>query len=464
MNYELNLKTKAWGLAFSGPNLVLTAIGNRFNQFQYKETAVLENYEKLEDQEIQDFIDEFVSRAKVKRADAFLAIPRSEVHPFVSEFPKEAEESLSDTIEYQIEALYPGDPQEIDVFHQIIGREDLLKVQIYCIPKTYIGKVFGLIRKWGLHLAGITVEHLVLVNACSKIYRSQFKKKNLAILHFTPNEIEVLGLKEGHLSGVYYSQLEGELSEEKLGRTLEAAFSETRLDPYEVDDFILSGSATDAHVFLLKKLGIELTELKDTKDNVIPAQSLSGVGLSLTSIHEKVPCNLNILPVKLQKRHHQLPVLIGIVLLLAVAGWYMSREYKDYQALVAELDRYQSRNHKLEEQFQELTQVRNEFEERKEKVEAYKKYIHGDNLVLKVMGILAHELPDHSFLTSFAIRDGYKLTMQIETDDFFEVRNKLQKLPYFTNVDTANAISKARSGQKRKTNLKMEIVLEAFDE
>ena len=153
-NYELNLRAKAWGITFSGPNLVLTAIHNRFNQFQYKDSAVLNDFEKLEDQDIQDFIDDFLSKSKVKRADAFLGIPRSMVHPFVAEFPKEAKDTLSDTIEYQIDGLYPGDPQEIDVFHQVIGSDELLKVQIFCIPKNYIGKIFGLIRRWNLQLAG----------------------------------------------------------------------------------------------------------------------------------------------------------------------------------------------------------------------------------------------------------------------------------------------------------------------
>jgi len=463
-NYELNLKAKAWGLTFSGPDLILTAIHNRLNQFQYKDIAILNNYEKLEDQEVQDFIDDFLSKAKIRRADAYLGIPRSEVHPFVVEFPKEAEQTLSDTIEYQIDGLYPGDPNEIDVFHQIIGRDELLKVQIFCIPKTYIGKTFGLIRKWNLQLAGITIEHLAIVNAFSKIHKLDFRKKQFAVLHCSPAGLEVLGLKEGLISGSYFARISESPTQEELTGFLESAFSETRLDPYQVDEFVLSGTPSESLILKYQSLGLSFTELKDTKGQTIPTTALSGLGLALTAIHEKLPCTLNILPPKLQKRHHQLPVMIGIALLILLAGWFITQEAKSYKSLQDELTRYQTRNEKLETQLFELTTARNEYEERKEKVDAYKKYIYGDNLILKVLSIISQELPDHSFLTSFSIRDGSKLTMQIETDDFFEVRNRLQKLPYFINVDTANAISKARTGQKRKTNLKMDIVLEAFNE
>jgi hypothetical protein len=463
-NYEFNLKTKAWGITFSGPDLVLTSIHNRFNQFEYKDMEVLPDYDKLEDQEVQDFIDDFLTRSKVKRGDAFLGISRSEYHSFTVEFPLEAEESLSDTIGYQIENLYPGDPEEIDVFHQIIGREEQLKVQVICVPKTYIGKIFGLIRRWKLKLAGITVESMALINGLSKIYLTDFKKKQIALFHSLPDGLEMIGLKSGVWTGSYFARFDELPEEEDLAGILEEGFGQIRLDPYQVDDFVFSGSKEDRVKQQLSGLGIEFAALNDARGGSIPESSLSGLGCAITALHEKLPLTLNILPLKLQGRHHQLPVLIAMLVVLALVGWFITVETRSYLALQKELTRYQKRNAKLEEQLVELTQARNAYQERKDLVESYRKYIYSNNLVLKVMSIISAEMPDHTFLSNFSLRDGVKLTMQIETDDFFEVRNKLEKLPYFKNVDTANAISQARTGNKRKTNLKMDIVLEAFNE
>jgi len=463
-NYEINLRTKAWGLTLEGDDLVLTAIHNRFNQFEYRDTLAISNFEQLEDAELLEQIEDFLASHKVKRGDAFLGIPRSEVYTFVVEFPKEAEESLSDTIEYQIEGLYPGDVQEIDVFHQIIGRDEQLKVQVFCVPKTYIGKIFGLIRKWNLKLAGITINHLAIANGLSRIYKNEFKAKQIAVVHMAQGQLELIGLRDGVISGVYSVPLENDADESTLSAAFAEGFSQIRVDPYEVDDFILSGFVSESMQLKLNGLGFQFTQLKDTKNKAIPSEGVLGVGLALTALHERMPFKLNLLPPKLQSRHHQLPVLIGIVAIILVAGWFVTGEVREYMDLKKELGRYQTRNEKLREEVVELTQVRNRFEERQDLVENYKKFIYGENLMLKVLSILTQEIPDHSFLTSFSVRKGVNLTMQIETEDFFEVRSKLEKLPYFANVDTANAISQTRSGNKRKTNLKMDIVLEAFDE
>lgn len=463
-SYEINLRTKAWGLTIEGHTLILTAIHNRYNQFEYRDSLSIPHYDQLEEQELLDQIEDFLATHKVKRGDAFLGIPRSEVHTFVVEFPKEAEESLSDTIEYQIEGLYPGDVQEIDVFHQIIGRDDQLKVQVFCIPKTYIGMVFGLIRKWNLKLAGITINHLAIANGISRIYKTEFPKHQIAVVHIGDEAIELIGLRDGIISGVYSVQMGDAPTEEELSAAFGEGFSQIRIDPYEVDDFILSGFISEAMRLKLLSLGLEFKTLMDTKGNEIPPEGLLGVGLAQTALHERMPFKLNILPPKLQSRHHQLPVLLGIVAIILLAGWFVTGEVREYMDLKQELTRYESRNEKLREEVFELTKIRNRYEERQELVENYKKFIYGENLMLKVLSILTAELPDHSFLTSFAVRKGSSLTMQIETEDFFEVRSKLEKLPYFANVDTANAISQTRSGNKRKTNLKMDIVLEAFHE
>ena len=76
---EINLRTKAWGLCVDQNKLTLTAVHNKLNQLSYKSTEILENYQNLNDEEVQDFIEEFQNRHKVKRGDSFMVLPRSEV-------------------------------------------------------------------------------------------------------------------------------------------------------------------------------------------------------------------------------------------------------------------------------------------------------------------------------------------------------------------------------------------------
>jgi prefoldin subunit 5 len=184
--------------------------------------------------------------------------------------------------------------------------------------------------------------------------------------------------------------------------------------------------------------------------------------LALGALQEKQPLALNVLPQKMRKRHHQLPVVVALLLALLWGGWFALGQFGAYRELRRELASYRDRNQVLQEQLIELTAAKREYESAKELVGHLEPYLYSEGLVIKCLKILTDLLPEDTHMTSFRINDYNKVTIQIETAQFYAVRKALEAQPYFKNVDTANAISKTRKGDLEKTTVKMELNLEAF--
>ncbi len=463
LQMEINLRTKGWGISVHSDRLVLTAIRNRFKQIRLAATAELENLSQKSDDEVREFIDDFIDEHRLKRGEAFLGLPRRQVQLQLVEFPLEAAESLDEVLSYQIENLFPGNYDQFDFFHQILGRYDQLIVLVIAIRKEDMGRIFAEIRRWNLGLAGVALEACAWLNAMARLKGDQFLNQKYALFHFDQDSLELVIIRDGRLVLDEWIEYRDDHLEDDITAGLERAFSSGRVDPNELDLFLLSGAAPDRALdFLRDQVGIQFNTLEDSMGKSIPPSSIYGTGLAITAVYDKVPLQLNLLPQNLRKRHRHLPLLIASFVVFVFMAYFFYGEFRDFKKIKRELAFAKTQSQRLQERVEELSAVQLDFFTKEEQVKTFYKFRHSDGVALKLLYEITQALPDHTYLTSFSVRSGDQLTIQGESEEPFAVRSKLQSLPFLSDVDTKNAITPGRDPSKKKFTFGARIVLEAL--
>ena len=460
--FEFNLRTRGWSLMIDGPNLTLTAVHNKWNQLHFRAFEVLENYESQRPEDISDFLDEFLARNGVKRGDAMLMLPRSQVTLQLAEFPAEAINSLEEVMEYQVGNYFPGNLDQLTFFPQIVSRGETLRVMIAAVPNEVMGKAFALIREYKLKLAGITISTFGLINGLSKSHPNQFNQSQITVFQAFHDGLEVCHVNQGKLTGTHFIPLAPEEDFQRLVPRLEEAFSQSRLDPNDIDTYLWSGSFPPELQTFLKDLGFPEHEWTDATGKTIRNEALAGFGGCVTALHDKLPLGLNLLAENLRKRHKRLPVMLAVVALVALSIFYVYNEVSDYRSLIAERASLKERTGELYDRVVVLTQARNEYEAKVNELELYKRY-QANALLVKLIGSLAQELPEDTYLTNLGIKNGDELTLQGESEDPFKTQRILDRLPYLKDFKDGNAITPSRRGNdKKRFTYKATLVLEAL--
>lgn len=460
--FEFNLRTRGWCLMLDGPHLYLTATHNKWNQLHYRSYEVLENYESQTEEDIRDFLDEFMAKNGVKRGDAMLMLPRSSVTLQMAEFPVEAQNSLEEVMEYQLGNYFPGNLETMDFFPQIVSQGDVLRVMIVAVPKEVLGKCFAMMRQLKLKLAGITVSTFGLVNGLSKSHPKKFAESRIGFFHAFNNGLEVGHINQGKLAGSHFLPISDfdELDPNQFKQFLEEAFSQSRLDPNDIDHYLWGGSFSDSLRALLEEIGFPEDSWTDAADKTIKAEALSGFGGCVSALHDKLPLGLNLLPENLRKRHKRLPVMLGVAALIILSIFYVYGQVTEYRALSAERAELAMRSDELYQRVLELSDARKLYEDKKVELERYNRY-QTNSLLVKVIGSLAQSLPEDTHLTNMNIKNGNQLTLQGESEDPFRTQRILDRLPFLKDFKDGNAITPSRRGNdKKRFTYKATIVLE----
>lgn len=462
---ELNLRTKALGLGFDEKNLYVTAIHNKFNQIRYRGHDVLENYATLTDEEIREFLEDFRTNHKIKGGDAYMVLPRDRVMVQTADFPLEARNNLDEVLAYQIGNYFPVDPEEYTFFPQVIGVSDQLKVMIVAVGKESLGACFGFIRRWNLKLAGLTLETFATVNALSKIAPDTMAESKLVVFRHYPQGLEMIAVNEGRLAGSHYMTFAVE--DPEPGRTLlphiEEAFSQTRIDPNDVDVYLSSGQ--DQHglnAFLSEEVGIPLTTWDDQDGQTLEPEALPGLGAAVCAVHESLPLELNMLPENLRKRHKLLPIILVTILLVLGGIFMIVREVGVYQDLKQQHAKANADFEKIQQALQEVSLAKADYEAKIGEYQRYKPYI-ASGVLYRLLEGLANQLPLDTYITNLQIKDGAELTVQGESDDPFETQRILTNIPFLKNVEPGTAITVVRNSEgKKRFMFKADIDLEAL--
>lgn len=466
---EFNLRSRALGIHFDTQDLHLVAVRNSIKQLNYKGYQCLPHYKSHTDEQIQDFIEEFQARNGIKRADAVLMLPRSEVVTQMVEFPLEAANNLEEVMEYQLVNYFAVDLDECDFFPQIVGRSDTLKVMIVAIKKALLGQAFGCIRRWNLSLTGLSIDSFGLVNGLARLEPERVANSQIMVFRSFPEGLEMIGLRENRLVLSHYiplpaEDLEDETKGERLNTAVEDGFSMARMEPNEVDHYLWVGSSQQGiRAYLSEEADIPFQSWVDDTGEVIEEAAMTGFGGAITAVHDHVLLKLNMLPEKQRKRHKRAPVMLALASLCLMVMVFVSHEVKGYTAMREQHSLLETRIGEQQVLMAEVAGARTELENRTTELELYKKF-QTNRMLLRVLEAMSRDLPEDTYLTSMIIKKSIEVTIQGESEDPFNVQKVLTRMPFLTDVKPSNAITQGRNKDgKRRFMYKAKIKLEALN-
>lgn len=512
---EINLRSRALGIHFDSQNLHLVGVRNQINQLVYKSWEVLPEFERRSDEEIQDFIEDFQAKCRIKRADAYMLLPRSAVICQIVDFPAEAADNLDEAMEYQLGNYFAIDREEYNFFPQIISRGDQLKVLIIAVKNHTLGHTFGYMRRWSPKLAGLSLDTLGLVNGLLRL-DEKFSKGQIMIFRPFPEGLEMIGLRDGNLVLTHFFIVErqpmlperdededldddaessssnesddeerdaggdadedvpgavvdpnlgfGPFDQAKLVEQIEAGFSVARMEPNEVDLYYWAGSdQEDVRTFLANETSIPFQVLNDDKDQPIDEGAITGFGGAVCSVHDKTQYNLNMLPERQRKRHKRVPVILAAAVGIVALLFLIFSEAKAFQAQQTIKANLEAKLKKIQQQATDVASSRTNLEKKQAEQELYKPF-KPRKVLTKLLESLAAQLPEDTYITNLTIRDNNVLSLQGESDQPFELQKILSDIPFLKEVKSADTITSGRNRDgKRRFSYQATLALEALN-
>ncbi|MBO1319048.1 PilN domain-containing protein [Acanthopleuribacter pedis] len=469
MKLELNLRGKGWGIAFNDRELRLAAIQNKRNVLSLTGEDVLEDYAEKSEEDVLEFIEDFQAKFHVKRADAYLVLPRNQVRIQMADFPLEAKENLDEVVSYQMANYFPGDLELWDFFPQEVARGEQLRVMIVAVKKEVLGKAFSYIRRWNLRLAGVTIDTFAVFNAFVRNYADQISDRAHMLFHFFEDGMEMASCGDGRLTSSTFIKYP-DLTEEQpnfnmLVSELELGFSRARLEPDAVETYTWLGRPPAAvERYLKENLAFPEHAFRDGTEEILPPTAAPAFGAAVSAVLEKPALGLNMLPDNQRRRHKQLPVLVGSVVIAVVLVLMLGFEIKDYMALRGRYNQLEEQRIEVMARMNELAMAREKYDAKREEVEMFQRF-QASFLFSKLLYVLANELPDDTYLTNLRLQNGNELKIRGESGDPFQVQRILRNVPFLVDIKAPNAITTGRRGDgKKKFNIDAKIKLESLPE
>ncbi len=509
-NMEINLRSRALGIHFDAQNLHLVGVRNQINQLAYKGWEVLPDFERRSDDEIQDFLEDFQAKCRIKRADAYMLLPRSAVICQIVDFPAEAADNLDEAMEYQLGNYFAIDREEYNFFPQVISRGDQLKVLITAVKNHTLGHTFGYMRRWSPKLAGLSLDTLGLINGLMRLDNDRYAKGQIMIFRPFPEGLEMIGLRDGNLVLTHYFPVErlapvplvdededadpdraddadgsaaddsadededealalplalglGPIDQAKLVEQIEAGFSVARMEPNEVDLYFWAGSdQEDVRTFLAEETSIPFQVLTDNKGQHIDEGAIAGFGGAVCAVHDKTQYPLNMLPERQRKRHKRLPVILALAVGIVALLLLVFKEVKVFQSEQATKARLEKKLEQKQRDATDVADARTKLEQKQAELELFKPY-KPHKTVTRLLEALANQLPEDTYITGLAIRDNDNISLQGESDQPFELQKILSDIPFLKDVKTSDTITSGRNRDgKRHFSYQATLALEAF--
>lgn len=466
---ELNLRGKGWGISFDERELRLAAIQNKRNLMTLTGEDVLPEFADKSEEEVLEFIEDFQAKFHVKRADAFLVLPRNQVRIQMADFPLEAKENLDEAVSYQMANYFPGDLELWQFFPQEVSRGDQLRVMIVAVKKEVLGHAFGFIRRWNLKLAGVTIDTFALFNAFVRNYADDLKERHHMMFHFFGDGMEMLSCSEGRLTSSFFMTYpdweDPERARQQIVTDLELGFSQTRREPGDFQNYFWVGRPPEHIGRLLKEeLGFPENSQRDAANELLPIDAVPAYGAAVNAVLEKPALDLNMLPENLRRRHKQLPVMIGTVVVALVLLVMLGMEINDYMGLRRRYNKLEEQRVEVMARMNELATAREKYQAKREEVEMFQRF-QASYLFSKLLYVLANELPEDTYLTNLRLQNGNELKIRGESGDPFQVQRILRNVPFLVDIKAPNAITTGRRGDgKKKFNIDAKIKLESLPE
>jgi len=397
-------------------------------------------------------VNELLKKNRISPTSIFLGIPRDMAILRYVEFPLAVKENLRDTLGYEMEKYVPFSADEIYFDFQIISEEkEAGRLRLLCIvvKRESIEHYLGLADRLRAGISGIEISSTAIANYVSS-QEGRDPKSRCAFIYLDEKHLEINFLTERLLTysrtvkrrewGENFPELLlKELqklrggSEEEHG-WLETVFCGSKTDLERLEHF-RNEDNIDLHPVDLSKAGIPSFAM-------IPA-----FGLALKGI-QKVPMEINLLPMTLRKKpskiaYYAMVVLAGLVLLSAFSwgGGYILRHKLRLDHLSAEIKL-------LSSEIKEIDQLRAEGK----KIEGRIDYLHtlrqGGAPVLEILKELSQRIPESAWVNRFSFSEK-GIQIEGQAGSASELIPLLEASPLFNNVAFLSTITKLRDGKER---------------
>ena len=401
---------------------------------------------------VRGLVEDFLRENRISSTDIFLGIPRDLTVVRYIELPLAAKENLRETLGYEMGKYVPLSVDDIYFDYQLLGEDKengLLRVLLIVAKKNAIDPYLDLRNQLGRRICGVENSSTAMANYFSckpnrpdgDVYalvyvRDDNLELNLVKERFLNYSRSVsTGDNEGNLHSLLLQELKS--LRETLGE--DHGPLETTFCGPDADNKLLNILREEAD---LDVRPVDLSGTRIPSYDLIPAY-----GLALKAI-QKVPMDINLLPVELRKKaskvgYYAMFALAGL-LILSVVAWgggsvlhqkltlnRLNAEINRLSVEIAKIDRVQKKCKKLESRIDYLNTLRG-----------------GRAHMMDILKDLSERIPKSAWVRKLNFSDK---GMQVEghADSASELISLLEASPLFKDVAFLSPITKDRDGKER---------------
>jgi Tfp pilus assembly protein PilN len=358
--------------------------------------------------EIRKSVNEFLRKHRISSADIFVGIRRDLTILRYIELPLAVKENLRGTLQYEMEKYVPLPVSEIYFDCQIIAEDkeaNKLTVLLIVVKKEFIDPYLDRDNRLGEGISGIEINSTALANYLSDKPNTP-NADTYAIVCLGSEHLELSLIKKRFLHYSRYVKID------KRGGSLQCfVLEELELLRKTLGqeqgrlEVVFCGPDADNVVELLKEredIGLHPLELSRTG---IPSDVLApAYGLALKGI-QKVPMDINLLPVGLRKKvskvgYYTMFVLAGLFI-LSILAWGGSNIL--HQKRVS--DKFDSEIKQLGIEVADINRTQARLKELENKIDAINALRQRHVPVLSVLRDLSKEIPEGTWLDRLAFTD-----------------------------------------------------------
>ncbi len=402
--------------------------------------------ERLAD--ISSFINDFIREHRVSAPDIYIGIPGECSIVREIEFPLAVKENLRATLEYEIEKYIPMSVEDIYFDFSIISEdkaEEKIKLLLVAVKKEAFEYYIQIAEFLDMGASGIEIVPAAVSNYY--LYYHDVSEEPVVLIYSWDKGYDIMIIKNRALIYTKSFVLSG-ASEDKgsmISNQL-IKFKKIFLKDEKNVQLILY------NILMPDNLSPEFyNEFKyiehDDKQSVLQkVKSIPALGLALKGI-QKLPIQLNLMPVNIRKKPDRTGTYIMIVLvgLLALSGvvWSVSHLMNQrYQLNALETELAQ-----LRVQASAVEKIEGETEQMKTKIEYLRSLNPGNIYVIEIAKELSDIIPETAWITKLRL-SGDEMSIYGMAESSSELISLLESSSIFEDVKFLAAIRKGRDGNE----------------
>ncbi|MEJ2110304.1 MAG: PilN domain-containing protein [Acidobacteriota bacterium] len=410
------LKTSI-GIEIEGEDITLSSLQGNISGGTLTHFSRIQNFRNRDVEDLRQEVQLFLKNNILGKDNIIVGIPRRDILLRHLDLPAEVSDNLKQVIQYQVQSFEPTDEDSYYYDYALLGKDPKtrkISILLAMVRKSLLDEHLQRLFDLGIQPAAVTCSSIALVNLFLQ-NRKDEQNKTYVMANTSLSNLEILVLRNGipvHSHEVTKEEHQN-WKDLILKETNEAA-SRTRLDADStIEEFVLSGDASEAACAELKEAVPECSLLKD----VIPVKSneqtgphmqnaASTIGLAYTGMARHPAVKLNLLPAAFRFKQtrwaYVSAAVLAVVIIVLFAGMFFHRQIQS-RDLAEQLDREIADN---KDQVDKILEIREETEALAEEIKFIEDLYRQQDMNLEILQELTDLLPMDTYLFSYTYRDG----------------------------------------------------------